>query len=129
MQIIRHNPTTVASVAAARYSLGVEAVGAQHVLAISGQTPVDLEGRVPEGFEAQAEQVWRNLLAVLEAAGMTPANLLRINAFLLDRAHVPVNRVVRARILGDVQPASTLVIVSGLVDPSWLIEVEALAAK
>ncbi len=129
MQIIRHNPPAVPSVAAARYSQGVEAIGCQRLLAISGQTPVDAQGRVPDGFEAQAEQAWRNLRAVLEAAGMGPENLLRINAFLLDRAHVAANRTVRRRILGDVEPASTLVIVSGLVDPAWLIEIEALAAQ
>src|ERR1700731_959856 len=128
MQIVHHNPKTVAPTGAAHYSLGVEAIGFQHLLAVSGQTPVDAEGRVAEDFEAQAEQAWRNVLAVLESAGMGPANLLRVNTFLLDRAHVAANRAIRQRLLGGVEPASTLVIVSGLVDPAWLIEIEALAA-
>ena len=86
------------------------------------------DGALAEGVEAQNEQVWRNIAALLGAAGMTMKNLVVVRALLVDRAHLAAYRAVRDRHLEGHRAASTLMIVAGLADPRWLIEIEALAA-
>ena len=99
------------------------------LLAIAGQIGAQSDGSIVEGIEAQCEQVFENLLAALSANGMDWDNLIKLGIFLTDRSFVPVYREVRARMLGDVAPPGTLVVVSGLADERWLVEVDAYAAK
>src|SRR3546814_9018199 len=87
------------------------------------------EGRLAEGAAAQMDQAWRNILAILDDAGMDAGNLVKITAYLTRRDDLKAFREMRDRHLTDVKPASTLLIVSGLADPGWLVEIEALAAK
>jgi len=122
-----HNPTTVAA-PFSRYSHGAEAAGGARWLHISGQVGVTPAGKTLEGADAQIEQAWRNLLAVLEAAGMGPRDLVKVTIFLLDRAHLQISREIRDRMLQGAAPASTLLIVNGLASPDWLVEIEAIAA-
>jgi 2-iminobutanoate/2-iminopropanoate deaminase len=111
------------------YSLGVEIPAGQRLLFIAGQIPVAKDGSTPQGITAQSEQVWRNIINVLEAAGMGVENVIKVNQYLTEPANVAGYSAVRAKILGATRPASTLVIVKALVKPEWLIEVEAYAAK
>ena len=98
-------------------------------LHISGQVGVKPDGRLAEGAEAQMEQAWRNLFAILEAAGMTRQDLVKVTAFLtVDAADVGLSRRVRDRMLESAAPASTLIFVAGLASPKWLVEIEATAA-
>jgi len=122
-----HNPSTVAP-PFSRYSHGVEAPAAARWLHVSGQVGVAPDGTVPQGAEAQIEQAWRNLLAILESAGLGPRDLIKVNTFLIDRAHLQASREVRERMLQGAEPASTLLIVSGLARAEWLVEIEAIAA-
>jgi enamine deaminase RidA (YjgF/YER057c/UK114 family) len=122
-----HTPSTVAA-PFSRYSHGVEAA-AERWLLISGQVGVDREGRLAEGAAAQMEQAWRNIFAILADAGMDAGNLVKITAYLTRREDLKAFREVRDRNLAEVKPASTLVIVSGLADPGWLVEIEAVAAR
>ena len=101
---------------------------------IAGQVASDASGKlVGEGnFEAQAEQVFGNLKIAIEAAGGTMADIVKLNIYLVatvDQAEVPKLRAIRNRFV-DVEkpPASTLVVVSRLAQPGWLIEIEAVAA-
>jgi 2-iminobutanoate/2-iminopropanoate deaminase len=123
----QHNPQGVTP-PFSRYSHGVEASANARWLYISGQVGVTPEGTPAEGAEAQIEQAWRNVLQVLEAAGMGPHDLVKVNVFLLDRAHLEVSRDIRRRMLQGAEPASTLLFVSGLASPEWLVEIEATAA-
>ena len=123
----QYNPKAVAP-PFSRYSHGVEAPASARWLYISGQVGVTPEGKVAGGAEAQIEQAWRNVLAVLEAAGMGPHDLVKVNVFLLDRAHLEVSRDIRRRMLQGAEPASTLLFVTGLASPEWLVEIEAVAA-
>ena len=123
-----HTPATVAA-PFSRYSHGVEATDAARWLLISGQVGVDAEGRLVEGATAQMEQAWRNIFAVLAAAKMNAHNLVKVTTFLTRREDLADFREVRDRMLRDARPASTLVIVSGLADPDWLVEIEAVAAS
>ena len=122
-----HSPSTVAA-PFSRYSHGVEAPAGARWLYISGQVGVTPDGRIAEGAEAQIEQAWRNVLSVLEAAGMGPRDLVKVTTFLIDRAHLPTARTVRDRMLQGAAPASTLLFVAGLASPEWLVEIEAVAA-
>jgi 2-iminobutanoate/2-iminopropanoate deaminase len=120
------NATTV-TVPTSFYSQALELTGHTRLLFISGQTPVALDGSVPQGFEAQCRLAWRNVEAQLEAAGMCLDNIVLHRTFLADRRYAMANRAVRKTVLGDRKPALTTVIV-GIFDEAWLIEIEAIAA-
>ena len=126
--ITLHNPDTVAA-PASLYSQAAEVGPGKRWLHISGQVGVTPDGTLAEGFDAQSEQVWRNIAALLAAAGMTMENLVIVRALLVDRAHLAAYREIRDRHLEGHQAASTLLIVAGLADARWLIEIEALAAS
>jgi enamine deaminase RidA (YjgF/YER057c/UK114 family) len=104
------------------------------IVFVAGQVSSDASGNlVGEGdFDAQVEQVFRNLKIAVEAAGGTMADIVKLNYFLLaevERAGVPRLRAIRDRYLNAAHPpASTLVVVSRLARPGWLIEIEAVAA-
>ncbi len=128
VMIKSYNPSTVAP-PFAHYSHGVEAPANARWLHISGQVGVKPDGRLAEGAEAQMEQAWRNLFVILEAAGMTRQDLVKVSAFLIvSAADVGLFRRVRDRMLEGAVPASTLIFVAGLANPEWLVEIEAVAA-
>ena len=109
------------------YSQALEVKGAERLLFVSGQIPVAKDGAVPKDFRAQARQAWANVEAQLRAAGMTLDNVVKVTIFLADRRHAMENRAVRQDVLGARAPALT-VIITGIFDESWLIEIEAVAA-
>lgn len=126
MQIRRINAET-APVPTTGYSQALEVSGHTRMVFISGQTPVDVSGHVPEGFEAQCRLAWRNVTAQLAAAGMTLDNLVMHRTYLADRRHGLMNRAVRNEVLGGREIALT-VVVAGIFDEAWLVEIEAIAA-
>ena len=85
---------------------------------------------MPDDSEAQAEICFANLSAILGEAGAGPEHVVRLNAYVTDRAHMAGYMAARDAWLADVTrlPASTLVIVSGFTRPEFLVEVEVLAA-
>jgi reactive intermediate/imine deaminase len=101
------------------------------MLVISGQVPLDAEGRLI-GYDDCAEQtrqVFRNLEAVLAAAGATMADVVKLTVFLTNMADLAGFRSVRDEFVDPQRPpASSLVQVSGLVHPAFRIEIEAIAA-
>lgn len=109
------------------YPQAVEATGATRWLFLSGQIPVAPDGSLATDFRAQCEQVWSNIETQLAAADMTLDNLVKVTTFLSDRRHALENREVRIARLAGRQPALT-VIVAGIFDESWLVEIEAVAA-
>jgi len=123
-----HNPAASAP-PNGPYSLGVEIPAGQRLLFIAGQIPLAKDGGTPQGITAQAELVWRNIIAVLESAGMGVENLIKINQYLTKAENIPGYGAVRSKVLGAARPASTMVVVQSLVKPEWLVEVEATAAK
>lgn len=125
--LISHNPATVHAPAGG-YSLGLEVKQHRRLLFVSGQVPERADGTVPEGFEAQCEQAWRNVMEVLAAAGLGVAHLVKVSTFLTDRSQVVTNRTIRSKVLGEHRPALTVVVVE-TVDSKWLLEIEAIAAE
>ena len=114
----------------ARYAHGVIVPEGYRLIATSGQLGVAGDGTVPETAEAQAEIVFANLSAILREAGAGPADVVRLNAFVTDRAHMAGYMAARDRWLAGVErlPASTLVIVSGFTREEFKVEVEVTAA-
>jgi reactive intermediate/imine deaminase len=100
-------------------------------LFISGQVPLDEEGRlVGQGDpHAQLRQVFRNLSTAVAAAGATMEHVVKLTVFLTDMGDLQAFREVRDEFVRlDRPPASSLVQVSGLVNPAFRVEVEAIAA-
>ena len=109
------------------YPQAVETTGATRWLHLSGQVPIAPDGSLSPDFRSQCEQVWANLETQLSAAGMTLDNLVKVTTFLADRRHALENREVRVARLAGRQPALT-VIVTGLFEAAWMVEIEAVAA-
>jgi 2-iminobutanoate/2-iminopropanoate deaminase len=117
---------TDAPAPAGQYTQAVEVTGASSTLYLSGQVGIAADGSIPEDAEAQCALAWRNLHAQLRAAGMEIRNLVKITTIVRDPADIPSVRAGRAAVLGTHRPASTL-IVGGLSNPAWKVEVEGIA--
>lgn len=115
----------------ANYSHGVEAPAGARLVVTSGQLGSMPDGTAPPDAAAQARLCFRQISAILAAAGMGPADVIRLNAFVTDRAHMAAYMAARDEWLGGAlpPPASTLVIVAGFTRPEFLVEVEATAAR
>ncbi len=111
-----------------RYSHAVLVQGESRRLVISGQVGVDTDGSVPNNGEAQIAQVFHNLHTILAAHGMGIENVVKTTAFLTDRALLAPYRAARDSVFAEHAPASTLLFVTGLADPRWMVEIEAEAA-
>ena len=111
------------------YSHAIELPPGARVLFISGQVGAAPDGTFPADFAGQAEQAFKNLAAVLAAAGMTKEDLVKVNSYLVRRQDLDAYRAIRSRFYGGVRPASTLLLISGLAREGGLIEIEAVAAK
>ncbi len=104
------------------------------IVFIAGQTALDQQGNlVGKGdFEAQADQVFRNLAIALAAVGCTPRELVKLTVFVRDMKQLPLYRKARDRFFATTTPpaapAITLVEVSTLFGEEFLIEIEAVAA-
>ncbi len=111
------------------FSHYTEAVRADDVLFVSGVVPIDADGSLVGGDDVteQARQVFRNMGAILAAAGATIADIVKVTVFLTrieDRAAVDI---ARREAFGATRPASTLVEISRLVVPGARVEIEAVA--
>jgi enamine deaminase RidA (YjgF/YER057c/UK114 family) len=99
------------------------------VLFIAGQTASDKDGNVvgKGDIEAQTTQVFENIVAVLEEAGGSFDNLVMTTTYITDRKYREGYNRVRQRYYKQEPPTSTLVIVSGLANPDYLIEIAGIA--
>jgi enamine deaminase RidA (YjgF/YER057c/UK114 family) len=112
----------------ARYSHGF-AVPAGHRLVITaGQLGIDPDGRIPGDSEGQADLCFANIAAILAEDRMTMANVVRLSVYVTAREHMDGYRRSRDRQFPGTPPATTLIVVAGLVRPEFLIEIEAIAA-
>ena len=125
--LAKHNPSTIAP-AFSNYSLGVEASAGARWLHVSGQVGVAPDGGLAEGPEAQMETAFQNILAILGSAGMGPHDLVKVTVLLTRSEDIGLYRQVRDRMLAGATPASTLLVISALANPDWLVEIEAIAA-
>jgi enamine deaminase RidA (YjgF/YER057c/UK114 family) len=104
------------------------------IIFIAGQTALDRDGDVvgKGNFARQATQVFQNLNIALQSVGCTAANLIKLTVFLRNMDDLSAYREARNRFFTTVTPAAapavTLVEVSRLYGPDFLIEIEAIAA-
>lgn len=114
----------------ARYAHGVEVPAGARLVLTSGQLGIAADEQIPPDAEAQARLCFANCTAILAEAGMTPADVIRINAYVTDRAHMQGYMAARdAWLAGATRlPASTLLIVSGFTRAEFLVEIEVTAA-
>lgn len=122
------NPPQIAR-PAATYSHGVEIAPNARWLYVAGQTGTRPDGGCDADIEGQAEQAWRNVVAILEGGGMGIKDLVKVTSFLTRPQDIPAYAKIRDKYLGDMRPATTMVVVQALARPNFLIEVEATAAK
>ena len=113
----------------ARYSHGIEVPPGARLVFASGQLGIGVDEIVPEDAAAQTELCFRAIGEILAEAGMAFSDMVRINAFVTDRAYLKAYMDVRDRYAGTPPPASTLVIVSGFTRPEFKVEVEVVAAR
>lgn len=123
--ITASNPPSVR--APTGYTHGVLLEGVERRLIISGQVGIAPDGSVPSTGEGQIAQTFANLRAVLEANGMGITNLVKTTVFLTDRSLLASFRAAREAVYAGHTPCSTLLFVSGLVDPRLMVEIEAEA--
>jgi 2-iminobutanoate/2-iminopropanoate deaminase len=110
----------------AAYTQAIEVSGPARTLYVSGQVGLRMDGTMPDDIVEQTLLAWQNLEAQLKAAGMTLDNLVKITTIVPNHGDVAGAREGRSKVLGDRKPASTL-IVGGLANPAWKIEIEAIA--
>ena len=123
----QHNPPD-APAPFGSFSNGIEITGPARLLFVKGQVGIASDGNLPDTFDEQARNAWGNVIAVLQSAGMGVEDLVRVGTCLVRRADYQAFRTIRDEFLGAARPTSTTLI-AGLVDPRWLIEIEAVAAK
>jgi 2-iminobutanoate/2-iminopropanoate deaminase len=110
----------------ATFSPGVK-VG--KLLFVSGQVSIDPDGNIVGrgDFAAQCAQVFENIKLVLDKAGASFSDVVKINAYMTDLRNYPVYAQTRGQYFKGNYPASTVVGTTGLVYEGLMLEVEAIA--
>ncbi len=126
--IVKHNPTDVAA-PVGPYTHGIEVPPGARLMFVAGQLGIAPDGTVPADARAQADQVWSNIRAILAAAGMGLEDIVQMTGYVAHPDHAEAYRSARLAAMGDLRPASTLIFVSRLADPKYLIEIDAVAAR
>lgn len=121
------NPSSIAP-PAANYAHAVVTEGASKWLHTSGVVPVQPDGTVPDGIAEQAEVVWQNIGAMLDQAGMRPADIVSVTTYAVVGEPLAEVMAARDRFLGGHRAASTLVTVPALAQPAWRMEIAVVAA-
>ena len=110
------------------YSDAMEVSPNSRWLFTSGTPGLALSGNLPSDITGQAELAWTHIVSMLERANMTVKDLVKVTHYLLRADDIPAYVTVRSKFLGDVRPASMLLIIPGLVRDDFLLEIEAYAA-
>ena len=120
------HPASVHSTAGVGYS---HVAKAGDTFYIAGQIALDAGGNlVGEGdIEAQTHQVYANLQSILQELGGSLDDIVKLTTYLTERSHLEAFRIVRNRFFTDAFPPNTLLFVSGLAHPDYLVEIEAVA--
>lgn len=111
------------------YTHSVEVEAGSRLLYVAGQTGVANDGSIPQGIEAQAKIAFGNIEKILAASGYGLEDVVFLKSFLTRREDREGYVKVRSAVWGDIKPASTFLLVSGLANPDFLVEIEVVAAK
>ena len=121
------NPTTIHP-PFAPYSHGMLVPAGQKLVFCSGQLGIGADQVIPADCGAQTRICFDNIAAILAEAGLDLSHIIRINAYVTGREHLPDYMAVRNGLFAAPYPASTLMIVSGFARPEFVVEIEAIAA-
>ncbi|MEM6428080.1 MAG: Rid family hydrolase [Deinococcota bacterium] len=128
MTLKHHNPNAVYP-PYTNYSHAIEVPPGARLLVISGLNGYLQDGTtMPETFEGQGELIWQYIGHILKSADMDYSHIISIRTYLASPGFDGPNVALRQKFLGDHQPASTVVCCQ-LLEPSWKLEVEAMAAR
>jgi enamine deaminase RidA (YjgF/YER057c/UK114 family) len=94
---------------------------------VSGTGPVVEGGRCPDGAGDQARRCFAIIEAALAEAGASLDDVVRTRMYLTSADDGDAVGTVHGEMLGHVRPAATMVVVAGLLDPAWKVEIEAEA--
>ncbi len=100
------------------------AVRVGHTVAVSGTAPVWPDGHIDPDPGVQARRCWEIALAALEELGGRVEDVVRTRQYLVRADIADVVGAAHGEIFGAVRPASTMIVVTALLDPRWLVEVE-----
>jgi enamine deaminase RidA (YjgF/YER057c/UK114 family) len=95
----------------------------QHI-AVSGTAPINADGHVSMDPAQQTRRCWEIALGALAELGGRPEDVIRTRHFITDHDVIDAVSTVHGEIFGEIRPASTMVLVAGLVDERWKVEVE-----
>jgi 2-iminobutanoate/2-iminopropanoate deaminase len=124
------NPESVPAPFKNRFSHGKFVPAAADWLYTAGQTGRDIDGRIGDGIEEQADLAMRNLYNIVLEAGMSPEDVIKMTIYYLDPADLPTIVAARNRYFGeDFRPTSTAVGIAALANPAYRVEVELVAAR
>lgn len=110
----------------APYAQAIEATSVSRLLFVSGTMGLAPDGSLTQSFEEQCERVWQNIGATLRSADMDFNHLAKLTVFLANKDDWRTAASIRQRYLGEHKVAIS-VVQAGLVDPAWLLEIEAIA--
>ena len=113
----------------ANYSHQVEVSADEKWLVLSGQVGMTSDGKIPEDPAEQLEIAFQNVRHNLEAADMLPTDIVKINLYLVEEIDPARRKPAFVNLLGDYQPASTLLYVAALAAPPLKVEVDVWASK
>ena len=113
----------------ATYSQGIKVSQAQTILFLSGQVAYTTDGGVAcrGDFKGQARGAYEAIKALVESQGGTMANVIKITTYVTDMRYRLDLAPLREEFFGKKGPASTLIEISALAHPDWMIEIEAIA--
>jgi enamine deaminase RidA (YjgF/YER057c/UK114 family) len=100
------------------------AVRVGSTVAVSGTAPVWPDGQVDPDPAVQARRCWEIMLTALAELGGAPEHVIRTRQYVVDAADADAVGAVHGEFFREVQPASTMVVVAGLLDPRWKVEME-----
>lgn len=110
------------------YHHGVVVPAGRRLVVCSGQLGIAPDGAIPPDCGSQSELCFDNIAAILAEDGLGLADIVRVNAYVSDRAHLADYMAVRNARLASPFPASTLMIVAGFARPEFCVEIEVIAA-
>ncbi len=91
---------------------------------VAGTAPIWADDFVDPDPRAQARRCLEIMLAALDEAGGKPSDVVRTRMFITDAGHADVIGEAHGEVFGEIRPAATMVVVGGLNDPRWHVEME-----
>lgn len=109
------------------YAHSAELRDPRRLVFVSGTMGLDAEGEAPATLAEQLVLVWDNLRAILAGHDMTVEHIVRVTSYLRDAGFADANAAARVAALNGRRVPTTAIVV-GTLEPSWLVEIEVIAA-